>query len=177
MSEPVQIDRRGDVAYVSLCRPDKRNALNGAMWQRLATLIAEADADPQIKVIVITGEGQAFAAGADIDEFNAVFTDPSAAETTAAITYQAQKALHRNLKPTIAKIRGACVGGGCGIALCCDLRFADTSAKLGITPGKLADLVVLHRDIFAVPPAEIASIRPAMTVFDGEVVYDAGGIE
>ncbi|MCB0248301.1 MAG: amidohydrolase family protein, partial [Anaerolineae bacterium] len=46
-----------------------------------------------------------------------------------------------------------------------------------ITPGKLADLVVLDRDIFAVPPAEIASIRPAMTVFDGEVVYDAGGIE
>lgn len=136
-ADTVTLSRAGPVATITLNRPDKRNALNGAMWQRLQALVEETDADPAVKAVVVTGEGQAFAAGADIDEFAAVFTDPRAAEAAAAVTYQAQKRLHRNLKPTIAKIRGACVGGGCGIALCCDLRFADTTAKLGITPGKL----------------------------------------
>lgn len=135
--ELVYLSRDGAVATIHLNRPHKRNALNGAMWQRLAALVDDTDRDPAVKVVVVTGEGQSFAAGADIDEFAAVLADPAAAETTAAITYQAQKRLARNAKPTIAKIRGACVGGGCGIALCCDLRFADATAKLGITPGKL----------------------------------------
>ncbi|MCB2109048.1 MAG: enoyl-CoA hydratase/isomerase family protein [Rhodobacteraceae bacterium] len=180
VKDPIYLNRDGAVGTIHLNRPDKRNALNGAMWQRLATLIAEADADPQIKVIVITGEGQAFAAGADIDEFNAVFTDPSAAETTAAITYQAQKALHRNLKPTIAKIRGACVGGGCGIALCCDLRFADTSAKLGITPGKLGLIYSLSdtkRLVDLVGPAKAKDILYTGRILGAEEALSIGLID
>ena len=138
MSKPaVYMDRDGPVATIHLNRPDKRNALSMAMWADLLTAVEQADADVAVKVVIVTGEGQAFAAGADIDEFAQVFTNPKTATAVADITYRAQKRLHRNTKPTIAKIRGACVGGGCGVALCCDLRFADTTAKLGITPGKL----------------------------------------
>lgn len=160
-AEAVTLSRTGPVATITLNRPEKRNALNGAMWQRLQALIEETDADPAVKVVVVTGEGQAFAAGQDIDEFGAVFSDPRAAELAAAITYQAQKRLHRNAKPTIAKIRGACVGGGCGIALCCDLRFADTTAKLGITPGKLGliySVADTKRLMDAVGPAKAKDI-------------------
>lgn len=160
-TESLTLTRAGAVATILLNRPEKRNALNSAMWRRLGELVETADRDPDIKVIVVTGAGQAFAAGADIDEFAAVFTDPRAAEATAAITYQAQKILHRNRKPTIAKIRGACVGGGCGISLCCDLRFADTTAKLAITPGKLGliySLADTKRLVDLVGPAKAKDI-------------------
>ncbi|MBL8628689.1 MAG: enoyl-CoA hydratase/isomerase family protein [Rhodospirillaceae bacterium] len=176
----VYMDVDGAVATIHLNRPDKRNALSQAMWLRLMELVDAADADPAVKVIVVTGEGQAFAAGADIDEFRQTFTDPKAAEVTADITYRSQKRLHRNAKPTIAKIRGACVGGGCGVALCCDLRFADTTAKLGITPGKLGLIYTLadtSRLIDAVGPAKAKDILYTGRILDAEEAYRIGLID
>ena len=136
-ADTVYARREGPVATLYLNRPAKRNALTMEMWRRLMTLVEEADRDTAVKVIVVTGEGETFAAGADIDEFEQTFANPTVAEEVAEITYQSQKRLSRNAKPTIAKVRGACVGGGCGIAICCDLRFADPTAKFAITPGKL----------------------------------------
>ncbi|MGY8962237.1 MAG: enoyl-CoA hydratase/isomerase family protein [Rhodospirillales bacterium] len=135
--DDIYLDKSGPHAVLRLNRPEKRNALNLDMWRRMIELLAEAEADPNVRLLIVTGEGKAFAAGADIDEMKAVFKRPETATTIAEVTYESQKALHRFPKPTIAMIRGACVGGGCGIALCCDLRFADSSAKIGITPGKL----------------------------------------
>ncbi|MEQ8508315.1 MAG: enoyl-CoA hydratase-related protein [Rhodospirillaceae bacterium] len=157
----IYLDRSGPHAVLRLNRPEKRNALNLAMWQRMIELLKEAEADPSIRVLIVAGEGNAFAAGADIDEMKAVFADPAIAKNIAEITYESQKALHRFPKPTIAMIRGACVGGGCGIALCCDLRFADTSAKLGITPGKLGliySLADTKRLVEAVGPSTAKDI-------------------
>jgi len=131
------LDKSGPHAVLKLNRPDKRNALNLDMWRRMADLLAEAESDPEVRLLVITGAGHAFTAGADISEMEAVFEDKTIAKTIAQVTYDSQKALYRFPKPTIAMLRGACIGGGCGIALCCDFRFADTTAKLGITPGKL----------------------------------------
>jgi enoyl-CoA hydratase/carnithine racemase len=136
-SETVYARRDGPIATLTLNRPAKRNALTLDMWRRLLTLVEEADRDTAVKVVIVTGEGDTFAAGADIEEFERSFSDRTVAEQVAEITYQAQKRLARNLKPTIAKVRGACVGGGCGIALCCDLRFADNTAKFAVTPAKL----------------------------------------
>ena len=135
--ENIMLEKNGVVAVLCLNRPDKRNALNLDMWRRMIDLLKDAEADDAVRVLIVTGVGKAFAAGADIDEMKAVFDDPDIANNIAEVTYEAQKALHRFPKPTIAMIRGPCIGGGCGIALCCDLRFADESAKLGITPGKL----------------------------------------
>jgi len=176
----VYMSRDGAVATIHLNRPEKRNALSMAMWLRLAELVEEADADAAVKVIIITGEGQAFAAGADIDEFKQVFSDPKTAEAVADVTYRAQKRLHRNAKPTIAKIRGACVGGGCGVALCCDLRFADTTAKMGITPGKLGLIYTLAdtgRLIDAVGPATAKDILYTGRILDAEEAHKVGLID
>ncbi len=137
MSETVYARRDGAIATLHLNRPAKRNALTLEMWRRLMALVEEADRDTAVKVIVVTGEGDTFAAGADIDEFEQTFSDPKVADQVAEITYESQKRLARNMKPTIAKVRGACVGGGCGIAICCDFRFADETAKFAITPAKL----------------------------------------
>ncbi len=133
----VYLDRDGAVATIHFNRPNKRNALNSEMWARLIDVVDAADNDTAVKVIVVTGDGGSFAAGSDIEELGASLTDPAVAERAGDITYRSQMRLRRVAKPTIAKVRGACVGGGCGIALCCDLRFADTTAGFGITPGKL----------------------------------------
>ena len=137
MPDSVYARRDGAVATLHLNRPAKRNALTLEMWRRLMALVEEADRDTAVKVIVVTGEGDTFAAGADIDEFEQTFSDPKVADQVAEITYESQKRLARSMKPTIAKVRGACIGGGCGIAICCDFRFADETAKFAITPAKL----------------------------------------
>jgi enoyl-CoA hydratase/carnithine racemase len=176
----VSMDRDGAVATIRLNRPDKRNALSVAMWRRLMDLVAAADRDPAVKVIVVTGAGQAFAAGADIDEFAAVFANPRAARVVADVTYRAQKRLHRNAKPTIAKIRGACVGGGCGLALCCDIRIADTTARLGITPGKLGLIYTLadtKRLVDAVGPAKAKDILYTGRILEADEALRIGLID
>jgi enoyl-CoA hydratase/carnithine racemase len=174
------MDRDGPVATIHLNRSDKRNALSMEMWRRLMELVAEADEDDAVKVVVVTGEGPSFAAGADIDEFKGVFTSAKTAKAVADITYRAQKRLHRNAKPTIAKIRGACVGGGCGLALCCDLRFADTTAKLGITPGKLGLIYTLadtKRLVDAVGAAKAKDILYTGRLLDAEEAKSLGLID
>lgn len=135
--EAVYLDRDGAVATIHLNRPDKRNALNTEMWVGLIDAVEAADNDPAVKVVIVTGEGGTFAAGQDIEELGNGLTDEAWPAAALDVIYRSQKRLHTSLKPTIAKISGACVGGGNGIALCCDLRFADTTARFGITPGKL----------------------------------------
>jgi enoyl-CoA hydratase/carnithine racemase len=178
--EAIYVDRTGAVATLHLNRPAKRNALNLDMWQRLITVVDALDEDPAVKVIVVTGAGQAFAAGADIDEFEKSFADPKVAEAVAETTYQAQRRLARNAKPTIAKIRGACIGGGCGIALCCDLRFADPTAKLAITPAKLGliySLADTKRLVDTVGPARAKDILYTGRILDAAEALAVGLVD
>jgi enoyl-CoA hydratase/carnithine racemase len=126
--------RRADLV---LNRPDKRNALTRAMWAAIPDLLAGPAQDPAIRVLVLSGAGGAFAAGADIAEFPQTFADAEAAAENQATMRAAMAAVEDFPKPTVALIRGACVGGGCGLALACDLRVAGEDARLGITPAKL----------------------------------------
>lgn len=145
-----------DVGVLTLNRPEKRNALTQAMWRALPEAASALEANPDVKVLIVTGAGGSFAAGADIAEFETVYaTRDSAAAYTAEIA-AAMEALAGLSKPTIAAIPGACVGGGLGLALCCDLRLASDTARLGITPGKLGlmySLADTRRLIEAVGPA------------------------
>ena len=130
--------RRGKpIGEIVLNQPDKRNAISAAMWAALSTAIGEAEKDADASLIVIRGEGEHFAAGADISEFERVYETPASAERYTRTMLTALEALARCSKPTLAAIRGACVGGGCSVALACDFRFADETARFGITPGKL----------------------------------------
>lgn len=133
----LQLALEDDVASLTLDRPEKRNALNKAMWRALPEAIALADTDPRIKVLVLSGSGGHFAAGADIGEFEAVYATRETAAAYSRDIAAGVDALAKLSKPTIARIAGACVGGGMALALACDLRMAAQDAKLGITPGKL----------------------------------------
>lgn len=126
------------IARVTLNRPDKRNALNSTMWQGLERLAAELSQDTRLRVVLLTGAGQeAFSAGADIIEMRHSLADPPKMQAMQQSVLDAQVAWERIPIPTIAMIRGACTGGGCGLALSCDLRIATPDAFFAIPPAKL----------------------------------------
>lgn len=126
------------VARLTLNTPRRRNAMTRAMWQALPAICDRVAADPGIRVLVVHGAGDAaFSAGADISEFTQVYATPDSTRAYNAEVRAAQAALRDLPRPVIAEVRGACFGGGCGLALACDLRFAGASARFAITPAKL----------------------------------------
>lgn len=144
------------VGHVILNRVDKANAMTQAMWQALYAAVAALSAQAEVRVISIESAApKAFSAGADIVELREMLNDPSRFADNHAQAQQAQLALYQCPKPTIALIRGACVGGGLGIALACDFRLADETARFALTPARLglcyslSDTRRLHRIVGA----------------------------
>jgi enoyl-CoA hydratase/carnithine racemase len=126
----VEID--GPVATLTLNRPDKRNAVRMNMWASIDAHVTALAANPDIRVLVVRGSGDHFCAGADISEL----TNGPGGEY-ARVNWNAEEALANFPAPTIAMIRGNCVGGGVSIATACDLRISTDDAIFGITPAKL----------------------------------------
>jgi enoyl-CoA hydratase/carnithine racemase len=133
--EPIRLTREGPIATIWLNHPTKRNAMSYAMWSRLGELATQLGDDPLTRVVVLRGAGAHFCAGADITEVN-VPRGPDEA-SFAAVVAAAEAALAGVPKPTVAFISGDCIGGGCSIAIDCDLRIATSDARFGITPAKL----------------------------------------
>ncbi|MBW8699347.1 putative enoyl-CoA hydratase [Streptomyces sp. MBT84] len=130
--EPQLLHRVSDgVATVVIHHPAKRNAMTAGMWEALPPLLDAMAADPAVRVLVLTGEGGTFCAGADISTLRG---SPQQAQTLAVL---AEESLAAFPKPTLAAIRGHCVGGGSQLAAACDLRFAEEGALFGVTPAKL----------------------------------------
>ncbi|SEP57794.1 Enoyl-CoA hydratase/carnithine racemase [Streptomyces sp. yr375] len=119
------------VATVVLHHPQKRNAMTAAMWAALPPLLDTLAADPGVRALVLTGAGGTFCAGADIS------TLQGSADEAQALAVGAEDALAAFPKPTLAMVRGHCVGGGTQLAAACDLRFAEADASFGVTPAKL----------------------------------------
>ena len=136
-SAPITLHRGGEIAELVIDRAEKRNAMSLAMWQAIPVLVAEADADPAIKALIVRGDGAHFCAGADIGEFREQRSTPEAAARYGDTIEAATHALARMSIPSIAVVRGFCIGGGCELALACDLRLADTTSRLAITPATL----------------------------------------
>jgi enoyl-CoA hydratase/carnithine racemase len=118
------------VGTITINRPDKRNAMSRAMWDAIPELLDGLAADPSVRVVVLTGAGENFSAGADIEGVFEKLGDTG-------LSAGAEKALIEFPKPAIAMIRGFCVGGGVQLAAACDLRFAADNARFGVTPAKL----------------------------------------
>jgi enoyl-CoA hydratase/carnithine racemase len=142
----LRLSIEGAVATLLIDRADKRNAFNMAMWQAAPGLLAEAVADPAVRLLVVRSAqaGGAFCAGADIRELLANKDDAAWRAANQAAINRVQYELARLPLPTLAFIEGDCIGGGCGLALACDLRVATGAARFGITPAKLGLVYPLH---------------------------------
>jgi enoyl-CoA hydratase len=134
MSEVLLCEIRDQVAVVTLCRPNRRNALSGALLTDLRAALVEANASPEVKTIVLTGADPAFCAGLDLTELGQP-AGPLAAATSGTVVPELTK-------PLIGAINGVAITGGLELALACDFliaseraRFADTHARIGIQPG------------------------------------------
>ena len=138
MTDQALIYRSGSpAAEIVLNQPTKRNAVNAQMWRALGEAVRQFEADANAKVLIVHGEGEHFAAGADISEFEETYATTESAAAYTKTMLASLAALETCAKPTVAMIRGSCVGGGCSIALACDFRFASETARFGVTPGKL----------------------------------------
>ena len=128
----------GAVGTLMIDNEMKRNAMNLAMWQDMSAAIDRLVSDPNVRVIVLRGAGsRTFCAGADISEFEKTRSNAEKARNYDAINVDAFKAIKHAAKPTIAMIRGHCLGGGLGIALACDLRLAAEGSVFGIPAARL----------------------------------------
>ncbi len=133
----LRLQRMGACAFIVAANPSRMNALTAAMWKALPDLVGACESDPDVRVVVLRGEGErAFSAGADISEFDSVRSGDNAAAYD-ALNDAAFMALSRCSKPTIAMIHGFCLGGGLGLALCTDIRLADEKAEFAIPAAKL----------------------------------------
>ncbi|MFE5401698.1 enoyl-CoA hydratase/isomerase family protein [Streptomyces sp. NPDC056580] len=119
------------VATVVIRHPAKRNAMTAGMWRALPPLLEELAADPGVRALVLTGEGGTFCAGADISTLKG---SPLEAQ---GLAVAAEEALAAFPGPTLAAVRGHCVGGGAQLAAACDLRLAEEGAMFGVTPARL----------------------------------------
>ena len=134
----LRVERDGPVGRLVLDNPERRNAINADMWRAIAPAMAAFNADASIRCIVIRGEGtQAFAAGADISEFEKNRASEGDVKQYEAATSAAHHAIESSPKPVIALIHGFCVGGGLAVALSCDLRYADASSRFAIPAARL----------------------------------------
>ena len=168
MTERLPVSRQGHVATLTIDRPEKRNAMTAAMWAGLPGVLADLADDPAVRVLVVTGAGPSFCAGADIAD---LLGGPDPADPMAEVrrdNLAAQAALRDFPKPTVAMIRGHCIGGGVEIAACCDLRFTDPTGIFGVTPAKVGIVYTPSST-----KALIDLVGPAMTkylLFSGELV-------
>lgn len=128
----------GAVAVITLNRPERHNALTLAMWRELATCVRAFGENRATRVIVIRGAGErAFASGADLHELATHRQTPEGAAAYHAAVEDAFTALAAVEQPVIAMIHGYCIGGGCELAVACDLRVADERARMGIPAARL----------------------------------------
>ncbi len=126
------------VGWMTFNNPERHNAISLEMWEAALEIMAGFRADPTVRVMVVSGAGaKAFASGADISKFKDERQEAAALAHYQAATQQAYQALLDMAIPTIAMVRGYCIGGGTAVAVCCDLRICTENAKFGIPAAKL----------------------------------------
>ena len=133
MSEKIRLQRDGQLARVTINRPEKRNALDSEAWRDLGKIVSELDNDQSLRCIVFSGAGdKAFAAGNDIDEFETARANAGQVRDYNEVAAGAVRTIETCLHPTVARISGHCLGGGLEIALACDIRVAAENARFGL---------------------------------------------
>ena len=162
MTDELLYEVRDGIARVTFNRPQARNALTFAMYERLAEICRETGEDSSVRALLLTGAGdRAFAAGTDISQFRA-FNSPEDALGYEARLDRVLGALEACPKPTLAAIAGACTGGGAAIAACCDLRIAAATMRFGFpvarTLGNCLSMANYTRLVALLGPARVKEI-------------------
>lgn len=167
MADELRLTIDGRVATLTIDRPERRNALSFEMWSAIPGLMAKVAAESEVRVLVIRGTDH-FSAGADISEFGTLRADAAGARRYGAAVHAGERAIAGLEIPTIAAITGFCIGGGCEVALACDLRIAAEDARFGITPAKLG--IVYN---FTSTKQLVAAVGPAWAkriLFTGDIL-------
>ena len=140
MYQTIRYEKQGNLAIAAINRPEALNALNGTVLQELSQVVAEVENDAEVRAFILTGEGRAFVAGADIGEQSAL--DVASARKFSQVGSSIFRRIEKLEIPTIAAVNGFCLGGGCELAMSFDIILASEKAKfgqpevgLGITPG------------------------------------------
>lgn len=134
----------GGIAVVTIDRPAKRNAIDRAGWRAMGDMFEALAADGTVRAVILTGAGGHFCAGADIGEFATARNNAATTAIYEQDVLRAEAALAHLPKPTIAAVSGYAMGGGCGLALCCDFRIADETARFGIPAARLGVVYALE---------------------------------
>jgi enoyl-CoA hydratase/carnithine racemase len=134
----LDIQITGSFATVTINRPASRNAMTLAMWRAMAQHFQRLSDDRDVRAIILTGAGEDFSTGADISEFDQIRADAEQAAAYEAAVDASSEAIQSARQPTIAALHGYCLGGACHLAMACDFRVAETSAKIGIPAARLS---------------------------------------
>jgi len=128
----------GRVGYVIFNNPQRHNAVPLEMWETASSILDQFRSDPEVRVVVFTGAGgKAFVSGADISKFEDERSNEEAIARYNEAVAKANASIYEFPKPTIAMIRGYCIGGGLGLAVCCDLRICSDNSRFAIPAAKL----------------------------------------
>jgi enoyl-CoA hydratase/carnithine racemase len=131
--------KEGGVGYMTFNNPERHNAVSLDMWEAAQGILADFAADKAVRVVVVSGAGgKAFVSGADISKFADERATKEASDRYNEAVDRAYEAFYSFPKPTIAMIRGYCIGGGVGLALCCDMRICTEGSKFAVPAAKLA---------------------------------------
>jgi enoyl-CoA hydratase/carnithine racemase len=164
------------IATLTIDRPERRNALSYEMWSALPELMAQVQAAPEVRVLVVRGT-EHFSAGADISEFATLRRGPAGARRYGDAVHAGERAIATLPLPTIAAVTGFCIGGGCEVALACDLRLAADDARFGITPAKFGivySFTSTRQLVQAVGPAWAKQILFSGDLFDAATALRIG---
>ena len=138
LTERLLVEKQGPVGWLTFNNPARRNAVSIDMWEAMPKALERFEEDPQVRVIVLKGEGdKAFVSGADVSQYEKERSSAEGIRYYEEIAGRAVERLQSCDKVVIAMIRGYCLGAGVNIALCCDLRLAAEDARLGIPAAKL----------------------------------------
>jgi enoyl-CoA hydratase/carnithine racemase len=132
------VEKKGAIGWIVFNQPQKRNAINGAMWRGIPAAMKQFDADAGVRCVAFRGAGtEAFSAGADISEFQKIRAERQSVSQYDGLLDEVLHSIQDSRKPSLAMIHGFCMGGGVEVALACDLRYCGESAQFGIPAAKL----------------------------------------
>ncbi|MBO0763359.1 MAG: enoyl-CoA hydratase/isomerase family protein [Hyphomicrobiaceae bacterium] len=128
----------GKVGIMTFNNPEKHNAVSFEMWEAAEKILNAFENDPHVRVAILTGAGgKAFVSGADISKFERERASEEAVQRYNALVERVYARIYRFAKPTLAMIRGYCIGGGLNLAICCDMRFASEGSRFALPAAKL----------------------------------------